>query len=326
MRPLNVIAAVLASTVIAAHAQAEACCQSGGFHGAAACVTINKPVTVYKPTTVNNSVTISKPVTVNKTLNVYKPVTVYKNVEINKPVTIDKSISITKNVDSSKTIDASKTIDIEKNVSVNKSVVINKGGDASSGAFAEAVAQAGATVSNNVVVYSGGYYESAAAERPATDVSGIQATQQCRAQEATVVKAIHAVCVSPDGREFPASHMTADTWIDASRESEILRCIPGAHLRITVGDVLETDQGMAGTFAAGRTIDCSEHEALRHYKDGMLKCAVKQPVPDCTERTNLRKFGTGDLFFSYRTTVCAPGRALELTGMPLNGGVGDGGY
>jgi hypothetical protein len=36
-------------------------------------------------------------------------------------------------------------------------------------------------------------------------------------------------------------------------------------------------------------------------------------VPDCTERNNLRKWGTGDMFFSYVTRVCLdPGR--EMTG------------
>ena len=75
---------------------------------------------------------------------------------------------------------------------------------------------------------------------------------------------------------------------------------------------------------------CGIHEALRHYKDGMLKCAPAVPVPDCTERTNLRKYGTGDMFFSYRAQVCAtPARqaqrsAVEVTGMTLEGGVGEG--
>jgi hypothetical protein len=72
------------------------------------------------------------------------------------------------------------------------------------------------------------------------------------------------------------------------------------------------------------------HEALRHFKDGMLKCAPAMPVKDCTERTNLRKFGTGDLFFSYRSNVCAATardmreRTLDLSGMTLQGGVGPG--
>ena len=36
----------------------------------------------------------------------------------------------------------------------------------------------------------------------------------------------------------------------------------------------------------------------------MLKCAPAVQVVDCTERTNLRKYGTGDMFFSYVAQVC----------------------
>ena len=51
---------------------------------------------------------------------------------------------------------------------------------------------------------------------------------------------------------------------------------------------------------------------MRHYKNGMLKCEAALPVKDCTERTNLRKWGTGDMFFSYRTQVCAtPARQAQ---------------
>ena len=97
--------------------------------------------------------------------------------------------------------------------------------------------------------------------------------------------------------------------------------------------------------------------AARHFKDGMLKCALAIRVPDCTERTNLRKWGTGDMFFTYVTRVCleqkrelvgsavssgysfsmtegqrrmamaaaaAKARELHLSGMRLNGGVGQG--
>jgi hypothetical protein len=89
---------------------------------------------------------------------------------------------------------------------------------------------------------------------------------------------------------------------------------------------------MAGTYASGQVLECGDHEALRHYKDGMLKCAPAVPVPDCTERANLRRYGTGDMFFSYRASVCISStqtiaretRDLELTGMTLNGGVGEG--
>jgi hypothetical protein len=86
---------------------------------------------------------------------------------------------------------------------------------------------------------------------------------------------------------------------------------------------------MAGSYQTGQTLTCGEHEALRHFKDGMLKCAPELPVKDCTERTNLRKYGTGDLFFSYRTSVCiTPGRTasnhpVDLNGMTLEGGVGN---
>ena len=62
----------------------------------------------------------------------------------------------------------------------------------------------------------------------------------------------------------------------------------------------------------------------------MLKCAPAVPVPDCTERTNLRRWGTADMFFTFRSTVCvnthtaaAQSHDLDVTGMPLSGGVGD---
>jgi hypothetical protein len=111
----------------------------------------------------------------------------------------------------------------------------------------------------------------------------------------------------------------------------VMRCIPGAHLKVIIGDVIQSDQGMAGSYSGGQVLECAENEALRHYKDGMLKCVPKVPVPDCTERTNLRRWGTGDMFFSYRASVCVSGeqtssretRDLDVTGMSLDGGVGD---
>jgi len=306
----------------------------GGKPGCTSCcgsVTVNKPVNIYKPVTINKNINVYKPTTINKNINVYKPVTINKDINIYKPVTINKDINITK------TIDASKNITINKNIEINKSIVINKGSGGSSAeasAFAQALAQASAnasaSASSNVVVYGGGYNEYVTVNnRAGGDIGTVQTSAQCEMQDANVVKAIHAVCVSPDGREFPASHMVGDTWIDAPYEGEILRCIPGAHLKVTIGDVLQTDQGMAGTYASGQTIECSENEALRHYKDGMVKCAPKVWVKDCTERSNLRRWGTADMFFSYRATVCvtprtaAAPRELDVTGMTLEGGVGD---
>jgi len=252
----------------------------------------------------------------------YHPVTISKNINIYKPVTINKNIDIVKN------IDVSKNITINKNIEINKSIVINKGGGAQAEAQAFAAAQASSSASANVVVYSGGgSYESVTINNHGGEIGQVQTQAACEMQEATVVKAIHAVCISEEGREFPASHMFGETWIESAYEGEVARCIPGSHLKVVIGDVLQSDQGMAGTYQNGTVLECAEHEALRHFKDGMLKCAPAVPVPDCTERTNLRRYGTGDMFFSYRSQVCVTStktaqRELDVTGMTLEGGVG----
>ncbi len=243
-------------------------------------------------------------ITINKWINIYKPITITNNVDIWKNITINK------------------------NININKSIVINKGNvDVSAEAFAFASANANA----QAVSGGGGYVEEVAINRGGDMINGqAEAAGSCEMQEATLVKAIHAVCIAPDGREFPASHMLPDTWIDSSYEGEVARCIPGATIKAVIGDVVQSDQGMAGTYEHGQTLMCAMHEALRQYKDGMLKCAPAVPVKDCTERTNLRKFGTGDMFFSYRTKVCATtaremrARTLDLSGMTLQGGVGPG--
>ncbi|MBU6442497.1 MAG: hypothetical protein KGR48_01185 [Alphaproteobacteria bacterium] len=314
---------------------------SGWSHGPA-CNTGGSTLNIYKPVTISNNVNIYKPVTINKNVNIYKPVTIDKSISIYKPVTITKDISITKN------IDLSKNINISKNISINKSIVINKGGSSSAeasaiaSAFAQAMASASAsvTVNNNIsaaagagasagaAVYNSNSYQDVKIVNRGGAIGAVHAEQHCTMQEASVVKAIHAVCVAANGEEFPASHMIPDTWIDTSYEGEVARCIPGAHLKVTIGDVLQSDQGMAGTYANGTVIACGMHEALRHYKDGMLKCAPAVPVPDCTERTNLRRYGTGDLFFSFRAQVCVESAAaaqsdLDVSGMTLDGGVGE---
>jgi hypothetical protein len=131
--------------------------------------------------------------------------------------------------------------------------------------------------------------------------------------------------------------MVSETFVDSSYEGEIARCLPGATLKVVIGDVVQSDQGMAGTYENGQALMCGPGEAVSHFKDGMLKCTRARPVPDCTERTNLRKYGTGDLFFSYVGMVCAAppqsaaaGAATgdadaDLSGMTLDGGVGDSG-
>ena len=278
-------------------------CKTGG----GSTVIINKPVNINKPVTIYN------PVTINKSINVYNPVTISKNIDIQNNVTVNKSVNIEKNI------------------------TINNGGGASAIATATAMAQAfasaqagGIVAASTGPIYYGSYYEENVIYKGVGgDLGSISAGQACEMQEATVIKAIYAVCVASDGREFPASHMTPATFIDTSYEGEIARCIPGARLKLVIGDVVQSDSGMAGTYAHGATLLCGEHEAVRHYKDGMLKCEQAVPVKDCTERTNLRKYGTGDMFFSYRSQVCAtPARAagahpVEVTGMTLEGGVGD---
>ena len=126
----------------------------------------------------------------------------------------------------------------------------------------------------------------------------------CHFVDATVVKTIHAICVAADGHQFPASHMTPETWINSGYEGEVSRCLPGTKLTAVIGSVTQSDQGMSTTLANAQTLQCGTGEALRHYKNGMLKCAPAVRVPDCTERTNLRKYGSGDMFFTYVSKVC----------------------
>jgi hypothetical protein len=157
--------------------------------------------------------------------------------------------------------------------------------------------------------------------------------------------------------------MSGETWINSGFEGEIARCIPGTRLKAMIGSVIQSAQGMSTSQEGGQSLQCGTGEALRHYKNGMLKCAPAQKMPDCTERDNLRKYGSGDMFFTYVSRVCqVPGsqaggqsrlgavsgaravasassfsassssasaaagansRMLTLRGMVLNGGVGD---
>jgi len=76
-----------------------------------------------------------------------------------------------------------------------------------------------------------------------------------------------------------------------------------------------SNQGMAVSLNDAQILSCAPGQAVRHFKDGMLKCAVVQRVPDCTERTNLRKWGTGDMFFTYVTRVCLDQKREMVGGM-----------
>ena len=269
-----------------------------------------RPVTINN-NTINNNINVYKRTSIDNNINVYKPVTINKTIDNSKNIDITNNIDNSKNIDITKNIDNSKTIDNSKNISINKSIVINKGSEnisVSAEASASAAAFAAAGAGAAAVVTGGGGW---APEAPQAFIGGdigtlsvVAAPQQCTIEEATIVKSIHAVCVTADHHEFPASHMLADTWISASYEGEVARCIPGAHLKINIGKVVQSNEGLAAGVSRGQVLECGPHEALRHFKDGMLKCAPAVPVPDCTERTNLRKYGSSDLFFSYRAQVC----------------------
>jgi hypothetical protein len=293
----------------------------GGFSGGLKCVgavsfnnslTINKSVSIYKP------VNITKSIEIDNSVNIYKPLTITKN------ILIDKSINITKNVDAS------------KKFIIDKKIIINKGkGEANAEAFAFALARSSSR--SYASVYGGSYMDTAVSYDGGVDIGVLAAEEPCIEQWATLVRAVRAVCVDVRGRKHPAARMRAETWIDASYSGEIYRCTEGASLRVRVGHVVESEEGMAAVFEGGDELICRPGQALRHYADGQVKCATAERVPECTERRNLRAWGAGDIFFTYQAKVCARSyaasnqsgkmshgrsRELELSGMSLNGGVG----
>lgn len=303
---------------------------------------VQNNINVYKPTTINNDINVYKPVTINNNIDNSK------NIDIYKPVTINKTIDNSKNIDITNNINASKTIEINKSITINKGGSATAIATASSSSTSDAVALAlaaaisqlsvslrSSAMANASATTGGGGSTIVSIESGATAIGGgsgggfgeggplsvetaapapvVEASAPCSFTSATVIKAIHAICISVDGHEFPASHMVGDTWISAGYEGEIARCLPGSALKVMIGSVVQSAQGAAVNTVHGETLSCAPHEALRHFKDGMLKCAIAVRVPDCTERTNLRKFGTGDMFFSYVSKVCLD-QGRELVG------------
>src|SRR5262249_18589615 len=140
-----------------------------------------------------------------------------------------------------------------------------------------------------------------------------------------------AECIDRHGDRHPASQMRAETWLDASTNSEIYRCLEGSHLHVMIGDVVDSDHGMVGVYKGAQELTCAPGQALRHYRGGSIKCAGAERVPDCTERRNMRRFGMGDIFFSYNAKVCArvasesystAGSEVSVEGQ-FSGGVGE---
>ena len=290
----------------------------------------NKNITINK----TNNFNLSKKIIINK------PITINKNIEIKKFIDARKTIDIDKNIHIEKSIDASKKIIINKSIDASKNITINKNFDVdiSAQAFATASAQSQAQAVSYVrgggssyvtVINRGGDFGQLAVTTETKTV--------CVTQLATVVKSIHAICIDARGREHPAVRMLGETWIDSSFDKELYRCLEGAALKVTIGDVVQSTQGLAGLFEKGTVLTCGRGEALRHYQDGLVKCAIAEKVPDCTERENMRRFGIGNLFYSYVERVCVPtaniaadylegtaaetGRELEIAGS-FDGGVG----
>ncbi|MEE8439877.1 MAG: hypothetical protein V3S07_09830 [Micropepsaceae bacterium] len=292
----------------------------------------------------DRSVTINRPMTINKNFDFSK------NISINKNFDFSKNIEINKNFDFSKNIDLSKNIHIEKNIDLSKKIIIQKNINvevtAQAQAFAFAGARAGADAST--IVFAGGGGGSTyvnVVNQGGGDIGGLAVEEPCVETWAQVVSSIHAECIDARGQLHPATRMLRETWVDSSIEKELYRCLPGATLRVVFGEVVRSSHGMAGVYDNGKILTCGPGEALRHYTDGLVKCAPAEHIPDCTERENMRRYGTGDLFFSYAARVCAvlagTGRFAHSTSSQsggyseasgsiefssMSGGVGPGGY
>jgi hypothetical protein len=301
---------------------------------------INKNIDVNKPVSIYKNIDINKPISITKNIDNSKNINITNNIDNSKYINASKNINVNKTIiinnggqggGGSQADAQAEAVAIASAVAAatahsnsSSSAVVNFNGSSNSSSSSSAYNNSGGSESNSSAFgYSGAGTviggSSYIAESPGAFAGGdlgtinvesapspivAAAPAQCTFQDTTVVKAIHAVCLAADGHEFPASHMVRDTWINSSYEGEIARCIPGSHLKVVVGKVMQSSEGLATGFTSGQVLECGLHEAVRHYKDGALKCAPALPVPDCTERTNLRKYGTGDMFFTYRAKIC----------------------
>jgi len=254
------------------------------------------------------------------------------NVEINKNFDFSRNITINKSFDFSKHINIEKNFDLSKTIIIDKDIDINIAAQAQAFAFAGAGANAGA-----MVFVGGGGSSYVNVTQSGGGFGALNVEEPCVEQWAQVVSSIHAECIDARGGVHPATRMIAETWIDSSMDKEIYRCLAGSSLRVTIGDVVQSDHGLAGIYEGGQILSCAPGEALRHYTNGVVRCAVADRVPDCTERENMRRYGTGDLFFSYMARVCAAPAAssrnyseaattTEFSSTGFSGGVGGGGY
>lgn len=275
---------------------------------------------------------------IDRSIIINRP-TVNNNFDFSKNIEINKSFDFSKNIDLSKNIHIEKNIDLSKKIIINKSLNVEVAAHAQAAAFAGAGARAGA----GAVVFAGGGGSTFVnvVNQGGGDIGAVAVEEPCVETWAQVVSSIHAECVDSRGNLHPATRMLRETWVDSSIEKELYRCLPGATLRVVFGEVVQSSLGMAGVYDNGRILTCAPGEALRHFTDGLVKCAAAERVPDCTERENMRRYGTGDLFFSYAARVCAvlagstrtttssggysqASSSIEFSSM--SGGVGHSGY
>lgn len=102
------------------------------------------------------------------------------------------------------------------------------------------------------------------------------------------VRPVQAVCIDDKGTPHPASRLTSDEAIAATYEGEVFRCLAGAHMQVTFGDIVDGQP----SFAQGETFSCRKGEALTH-RNGDLVCATETPQRNCNERSLLRRHGPG---------------------------------
>lgn len=108
-------------------------------------------------------------------------------------------------------------------------------------------------------------------------------------QQASALRPVQAVCIDDKGSPHPASRISADEQVDASFNGEIFRCLAGAHMQVTLGQL----ENGTPSFAQGETFSCRKGEALVHGAGGKLTCAPQAPQRNCNERSLLRRHGPG---------------------------------
>lgn len=194
------------------------------------------------------------------------------------------------------------------------------GGTATASVFATA-----GTTAQSTTIIGGGFYDApVSAPVGIVDQLAVDGAEVCTPDRNTVVERIapvQAVCLDDKGKPHPASRWSTDTEIDPSFSGEVYRCLAGAKLHTTVGQM---DENGNPVFDGGHTIVCNKKEALVH-ENGALVCRSQLAQRECNERSLLRRNGTGmkTLKIMHKQTI--PGvckREQSTASIMLDGGVG----